>query len=420
LNCGSCPTGSTCGGGGVANQCGPCSAFSDDFTGTSLGPNWSVARGAFSESGGAARGTAPHSYAVWIGTPDSNAPVSVTLGPSVSPTYAGVIARANSSVPDRDHYVGYVGPDGRSAVASRNNYVYTYLGFGPQVGPGTHTLTLTATGTSPVTLSLEVDGATVITAVDSSAQAHASGSAGIFDFNGASRPLEHFTVGGTSCGCTPTTCAAHNATCGTIPDGCGGTLSCGTCPTGSTCGGGGVPNQCGSPANAFVDDFTGTSLGSNWIIARGAFSVSGGAAFGTAPHSYAVWIGTPDANAPVGVTLGPSVSPTYAGVIVRADSSVPDRDHYVGYVGPDNKVALASRNDYVYSYLGFGPQVGPGVHTITLTATGSNPVTLTVQLDGTTVITATDSSAQAHASGRAGIFDFNGASRPLEHFTVGP
>jgi cysteine-rich repeat protein len=47
------------------------------------------------------------------------------------------------------------------------------------------------------------------------------------------------------CTCTPTTCAAQAATCGTIPDGCGGTLTCGTCVAPQTCGGGGVPNVCG-------------------------------------------------------------------------------------------------------------------------------------------------------------------------------
>jgi acid phosphatase len=31
-------------------------------------------------------------------------------------------------------------------------------------------------------------------------------------------------------GCTPTSCSAQGATCGSIPDGCGGTLSCGACP----------------------------------------------------------------------------------------------------------------------------------------------------------------------------------------------
>jgi hypothetical protein len=46
--------------------------------------------------------------------------------------------------------------------------------------------------------------------------------------------------------CTPTTCAAAGKNCGTIPDGCGGTLNCGSCsscagqPTGAVCGAGGV------------------------------------------------------------------------------------------------------------------------------------------------------------------------------------
>jgi len=45
--------------------------------------------------------------------------------------------------------------------------------------------------------------------------------------------------------CTPTTCAAQGKDCGSIPDGCGGTLECGNCPDGQTCGGGGVTNVCG-------------------------------------------------------------------------------------------------------------------------------------------------------------------------------
>jgi hypothetical protein len=46
--------------------------------------------------------------------------------------------------------------------------------------------------------------------------------------------------------CTAQTCQSANAACGTIADGCGGTLSCGTCTAPDTCGGGGVANQCGS------------------------------------------------------------------------------------------------------------------------------------------------------------------------------
>src|SRR5262245_7805053 len=35
--------------------------------------------------------------------------------------------------------------------------------------------------------------------------------------------------------CVPTTCSDASAQCGTISDGCGGTLSCGTCPSGKQC-----------------------------------------------------------------------------------------------------------------------------------------------------------------------------------------
>ena len=54
--------------------------------------------------------------------------------------------------------------------------------------------------------------------------------------------------GPSQCGtglCVPATCAGVGATCGAVGNGCGGTLDCGTCPDGSSCGGNGVPNQCG-------------------------------------------------------------------------------------------------------------------------------------------------------------------------------
>jgi hypothetical protein len=47
--------------------------------------------------------------------------------------------------------------------------------------------------------------------------------------------------------CTKTTCDAQARNCGTIPDGCGGSLECGTCATGQTCGGGGQSNVCAVP-----------------------------------------------------------------------------------------------------------------------------------------------------------------------------
>jgi hypothetical protein len=54
---------------------------------------------------------------------------------------------------------------------------------------------------------------------------------------------------GTSNSCVPRTCAQAQATCGRVGDGCGGlTVDCGTCnvDAGVICGGGGIPNACGS------------------------------------------------------------------------------------------------------------------------------------------------------------------------------
>lgn len=55
-------------------------------------------------------------------------------------------------------------------------------------------------------------------------------------------------MGGAGGGCAPTTCAAQGKNCGSIPDGCGGTLGCGSCAAGTTCGGGGTSNVCGALA----------------------------------------------------------------------------------------------------------------------------------------------------------------------------
>ena len=62
-------------------------------------------------------------------------------------------------------------------------------------------------------------------------------------------------------GCIPRTCAQIGANCGEAPDDCGGSIACGECPTGQTCGGGGK-NQCGSaPCSARTCAQTGTGCG---------------------------------------------------------------------------------------------------------------------------------------------------------------
>jgi hypothetical protein len=43
------------------------------------------------------------------------------------------------------------------------------------------------------------------------------------------------------------TCAQQGIACGAARDGCGDLIQCGSCPSGQSCGGGGVPGQCGAP-----------------------------------------------------------------------------------------------------------------------------------------------------------------------------
>jgi len=93
--------------------------------------------------------------------------------------------------------------------------------------------------------------------------------------------------------CTPTTCAAQGKNCGTIPDGCGGTLTCGACTAPQTCGGGGVANVCSAPAATALLTLTATGR-------------AGEAAL-TTPAGLSVPVGTTGAASfPIGtrITLG--------------------------------------------------------------------------------------------------------------------
>src|SRR5262249_2146613 len=64
--------------------------------------------------------------------------------------------------------------------------------------------------------------------------------------------------------CAPTTCAAQGKNCGSIPDGCGGSLSCGACASLETCGGGGAANVCGRCVPTTSCRAQGRSCGTIW------------------------------------------------------------------------------------------------------------------------------------------------------------
>lgn len=62
--------------------------------------------------------------------------------------------------------------------------------------------------------------------------------------------------------CIPTTCEIEEKNCGSIPDGCGYFISCGSCSGSDTCGGEGVMNVCGT-ANPVCVPQSCESLGRN-------------------------------------------------------------------------------------------------------------------------------------------------------------
>ncbi len=77
--------------------------------------------------------------------------------------------------------------------------------------------------------------------------------------------------GGSSC--TPLTACPAADNCGTISDGCTGTLNCGTCSGSQTCGGGGTSNVCGSAGTGGMD--AGVSSNAFYVATDGVDSHAG-------------------------------------------------------------------------------------------------------------------------------------------------
>jgi hypothetical protein len=396
--------------------------FADDFNRSgALGSNWSIASGAWTDNGTAATGTASQSFAFWVGNPAANDSASVTISTPIRNTYTGVVVRGATGAPAATHYAGYVDPGGAVHIARRNGGTYTFLADGPAFPSGSHVLQLTATGSGPVVLSLAIDGAQVLAFTDNSSSAiGAAGKAGMVDYSGAGQPIDRFAV---------TTTAVSNPDAGTpdagVPD--AGTVDAGTPDAGTPDAGvdAGVPDagapDAGTDAGVlFTDEFNRTgALGSNWTIAGGTWSDNGSAATGTAAQSFAFWIGSPATNDTASITISTPILNTYTGVIVRGTSGSPAANHYAAYVDPTGLVHIARRNASSYTFLADGPAFPSGSHVLSLTATGSNPVVLSVKIDGAQVLSFSDSSSSAlTAAGKAGMVDYNGAGQPIDRFVV--
>lgn len=289
-----------------------------------------------------------------------------------------------------NHYAAEIGPDGHVMLSRRNNWNYTTLttSTAPAVSPGDHRLVLSVSGSNPVNLAVALDGVTVVTYSDSSSSRLTSGPCGMFDYAGSAVGLDDFWIA---------------------------PLEVATSSSGGTGSGG------GTTTTLFSDSFSRSgALGSNWFIEDGTWSVNGTAARGTGENvAYAFWTGRPAANSTTAITLATPLAPTYVGITARAVPADPERDHYAAYVDPDGLIHVARSNAWNYTYLADGPAFPSGSHVLSLTTTGSGPVTLSVKVDGTEVIHFVDSdSAALKAAGQSGMFDYEGAGQPIDAFTV--
>ncbi len=106
-----------------------------------------------------------------------------------------------------------------------------------------------------------------------------------------------------ACQCVPVTCAFLSKDCGTLPDGCGGTLACGPCSGTQVCGGGDSLNVCGegrvcSPHRLCWEQPlpTGTPV-------RGLFALSSNAVWAVGDHGLVMrWDGARWTGFPSGTT----------------------------------------------------------------------------------------------------------------------
>jgi hypothetical protein len=230
-NCGTCPTGQTCGGGGVAGQCGApdgggcvpatCAAFGGLC-------------GQQSDGCGGLTGNCP-------------CPAGQTCGGGGAPGMCGT-PDAGSCMPMTcaAYPVGTCGQqsDGCGGLTMDCNpcpmgQTCGGAGVSGQCGTPPSTMCTPQTCPSGVMCGPAGDGCGGVIASCGTCTAPQT-------CGGCGTP-------GVCCGnsgCSPLSCAQQNISCGPAGDGCGNLIAggCGNCPMNQTCGGGGVPGQCGGGA----------------------------------------------------------------------------------------------------------------------------------------------------------------------------
>jgi len=284
LECGSCPSPQTCGGGGVPGQCGypdsgTCQAQTCANQGINCGPAGDgcghlIQCGSCTAPLTCGGGGTPGQ----CGYPDAAtcAPVScATQGIQCGPAGDGcgnAIQCGSCTSPLTCGGGGVAGQCGQpdAGGCKPRSCTQQNIGCGPagdgcgnELNCGSCTAPLTCGG-GGVPGQCGAPDASSCAPISCQAQGIACGPAG----DGCGNLVQCGTCpDGQTCGgggvngqcgapdsgsCVPTSCSDQGIACGPTGDGCGNLLQCGSCPAGQTCGGAGVAGQCGAPPPACV------------------------------------------------------------------------------------------------------------------------------------------------------------------------
>jgi hypothetical protein len=159
--------------------------------------------------------------------------------------------------------------------------------------------------------------------------------------------------------CLPKTCASIGATCGTINNGCGEILACGSCAAPYTCGGGGVPNHCGcSPIITCPAGYEcGTvSDGCGGVVSCGTCAAPATCGGGGVANQCGTMPVTVDAGPPPSCYVATSFIPQYvppkpfhANVCTSADISQIYTDCFVGSACANDQTLLPACYSCIFS-----------------------------------------------------------------------
>jgi len=260
LNCGTCSSGQIC---SSSNTCVTGSGWSSQDVGSvSAAGSFSQSSGTFTVKGSGAdiwSSADSFRYVYQTLSGDGSITARVASVQNVNTwSKAGVMMRDGLTAGAKNVYM-------LTSPTATNNYRWQVRSSaGGSTTSAVPSSTACGNGTAPVWVRITRSGSTLTgfcsangsswTVVGSATVSMSStlevGLAVTSHLNGtlATGMFDNVSIGSASC--TPTTCSALGKNCGSVSNGCGGTLNCGTCTSPQTCGGGGVPNVCGGSSTS--------------------------------------------------------------------------------------------------------------------------------------------------------------------------